>query len=56
MGLWEKLPLAHLSGGTAILSLCLSHKVTFLLMCLLFSLLDLSLFVCVCVLFPLCVT
>ena len=49
MGLWDKLPLAHLDDGTAILALGLSHKGTFLLMLLLFSLLDLSLCVCVCV-------
>ena len=52
MGLWDTRPLAHLDDGTALLALGLSHKGTFLLMFLLFSLLDLSLCVCVCVFFP----
>ena len=50
MGLWDKLPLAHLDDGTAILALGLSHKGTFLLMFLLFSyLISHSVCVCVCV-------
>ena len=53
MGLWDKLPLAHLDDGTAILALGLSHKGTFLLMFLLFSyLISHSVCVCVCVFFP----